>query len=295
MSSNRLTLSVVTPSYNQGAFIERTIRSVLTQDVPIQYLIFDACSSDGTAEILARYRDRARIVIERDAGQADAVNKGLLAATGDVIGWLNSDDVYYPDACRRALEAFASDSGADVIYGKADHIDAEDRVIEPYYTEPFDYERLKEVCFLCQPATFFRRRVVERYGPLRTDLHYCLDYEYWLRTCREHPAQFIPQTLAGSRLHAETKTVGSRAPVHREILGMLAAKFGRPPARWIYNLAHVLVEEAGGTRDTPAANLTFVSALVRHSRQLFIEYGGIPLQERLTMAKWLCGARRASR
>jgi glycosyltransferase involved in cell wall biosynthesis len=292
MNASSLSLTVVTPSFNQARYVERTIQSVLSQDLPaLEYLIFDGGSTDGSQAILDRYRDRARIVIESDAGQADAINKGMTAATGDVIGWLNSDDVYYPAACARVLEAFASDATLDMVYGLADHIDEADRVIEPYDTEPFDYQRLKDVCFICQPAAFFRRRVVEQFGPLRTDLRYCLDYEFWLRICRERPPRFLECRLAGSRRHQETKTLGSRAGFHREILEMMTEKFGRPPARWVYNYAHVIVQEAGLTRETPAANQDFVRALVRESRRTFEEFGGIPLRERVTMARWLRGAR----
>jgi glycosyltransferase involved in cell wall biosynthesis len=296
MSSDRLSMTVVTPSYNQGRFIGRTIESVLAQGTPgLEYLIFDARSTDETAEVLARYAGRVRAVIEADKGQADAVNKGLRAATGDVIAWLNSDDVYYPGAFARVLAAFEADPLLDVVYGDADHIDADDRFIEPYPTEPFDYRRLQEVCFFCQPATFFRRRVVARDGELRVDLRYCMDYEYWLRICAARPPLHLPHKLAGSRLYAENKTLGSRAPVHREILGMLAEKFDRPAPRWVYNMAHVVVEEAGHTRETPAKNLAFVRALVAESTSLFKQFGGVPIAERITMAKWLWGARRGAR
>jgi glycosyltransferase involved in cell wall biosynthesis len=289
-------MTVVTPSFNQGRFIGRTIDSVLTQGVPgLEYLIFDAGSTDETSAVLSRYGDRVRAVIEPDKGQADAVNKGLRAATGDVIAWLNSDDVYFPGAFARVLAAFEADPMLDVVYGEADHIDADDGFIEPYPTEPFDYQRLKEVCFFCQPATFFRRRVVQREGELRVDLRYCMDYEYWLRICAAHPPLHLPVKLAGSRLYAENKTLGSRAPVHREILQMMTAKFGRPAPRWVYNMAHVVLEEAGLTRETPAANLAFVHALVAESTRLFREFGGVPLAERVTMARWLWAARRGAR
>jgi len=297
MKSERPAMTVVTPSYNQAAYIRRTIESVLSQGVPdLEYLIFDADSTDGTRDILAEYQSRVSIVIEKDKGQADAVNKGLRAAHGDVIGWLNSDDVYYPGTLQRVLDEFRQRPNADVLYGEADHIDADDRVIEPYYIEPFDYQRLKEVCFICQPATFFRRRIVEAQGPLRVDLRYCMDYEFWLRICASQPPLFVAQKLAGSRLHAETKTLGSREPVHREILTMLRERFGEAPARWVYNLGHVIVEEQGLTRETPAKNAAFVKALVKVSKALFVEYGGgVPLRERIQMARWVWAARRAAR
>jgi glycosyltransferase involved in cell wall biosynthesis len=268
---------------------------VLSQGVAgLQYLVFDGGSTDGTAGILAEYPDRLTATIEPDAGQADAVNKGLGSAEGGVIGWLNSDDVYYPGACRRALEIFDSRPEIEVIYGRADHIDEDDRVIEPYGTEPFDYERLKEVCFLSQPAVFFRRAVVERYGLLRADLRYCMDYEYWLRILAERPPHFLESPLAGSRLHGETKTLSRKEAVHREILEMLREKFGVPPPRWVHNLAHVIVRERGLTRDTPEAERVFVAALIDVTAQAFHQYsGGVPPSEQPTLAAWRDFARDA--
>jgi glycosyltransferase involved in cell wall biosynthesis len=278
----------VTPSYNQGRFIRRTIESVLSQGLPeLEYLVFDAKSTDETADILAEYAGRLTAVIESDAGQADAVNKGLRRASGEIIGWLNSDDVYYPGACARVLEIFAAHPEVDVIYGEADHIDEFDRVMEPYYVEPFDYERLKEVCFLCQPAVFFRRTVVEREGLLRTSLRYCMDYEYWLRILARRLPYFERSRLAGSRLYAENKTLGSKEAVHREILEMLGEKFGAPPARWVHNLAHVIVRERGLTRETPAKDRQFVGALVPVTADAFVRYcGGIPAEEQKTLNAW---------
>ncbi|MCC6164905.1 MAG: glycosyltransferase [Acidobacteria bacterium] len=294
MNAETLHITAITPSYNQGRFIGRTIESVLSQSrPPLEYLVFDACSSDQTADVLAGYAGRLTAVIERDGGQAEAVNKGLARARGDVIAWINSDDVYYPGAFEAVLDTFAANPDVDVVYGEAEHIDVAGTVIEPYGTEPFDYERLKDVCFFCQPATFFRRRAVERHGPLRADLRYSMDYELWLRYCAAVPPLFLPRTLAGSRLHADTKTLGSRVPVHREILAMLAGTFGRPPARWVYNLAHAIVEDAGLTRDTPAANRAYVTAMVREARALFVAHGGTPMGERIQMARWLWAARRA--
>jgi glycosyltransferase involved in cell wall biosynthesis len=290
-------LTVITPSYNQARFVRRTIESVLSQDVPgLQYLVFDGDSTDSTPDILREYAGRLTAVIERDAGQADAVNKGLARSSGAVIGWLNSDDVYYPGACAGVLDFFERHPEVDVVYGEADHIDDEDRVIEPYYTEPFSYARLKDVCFLCQPAVFFRRSVVDRYGPLQAGLRYCLDYEYWLRILAERPPYFLRTKLAGSRLHAETKTLSSKEAFHREILEMLAAKFGRPPSRWVHNLAHVIVRERGLTRDTPEQDRRFVAAVVDVTEEAFQQYcGGVPTEERQTLAAWRQFAGEAAR
>jgi len=245
-----LSLSVVTPSYNQGRFLERTLRSVLEQNYPrLEYLVMDGGSSDESVGILQRYSGRLAWISEKDRGQADAVNKGLAKATGEIIGWLNSDDIFYPGALAAACEFLERHPEADLVYGDGNHIDERDRVIEPYPTEDWDFERLKERCFLCQPAVFFRRRVVDRFGPLGVQWQYTLDYEYWLRLGKGG-ARFARMSgvLAGSRLHADTKTLGSRLKVHAETNAMLKATFGRVPDRWLFNYAHAVLDARGVPR-----------------------------------------------
>ena len=251
-----LSVSIITPSYNQGRYLERTIRSVLAQRRaepafagPFEYLVMDGASGDESVEILKRYGNELQWVSEKDRGQADAVNKGLARATGEIIGWLNSDDIFYPGAVAAAAGFLERRPEIDVVYGNGNHIDENDRVIEPYPTEDWNFERLKERCFLCQPAVFFRRRVVERFGPLGVDWRYALDYEYWLRLGK-NGARFarIGEVLAGSRLHAETKTLGSRVKVHAEMNDMLRSLFGRVPDRWLYNYAHAVLDERGVPR-----------------------------------------------
>lgn len=292
---HRTRLSIVTPSYNQARFVRRTIESVLSQDVPgLEHLVFDGGSTDDTPSILGDYAGRLTAVIEPDAGQADAVNKGFGRASGDVIGWLNSDDVYYPGACLRVLEVFEARPDVQVVYGAANHIDEDDRILEPYPTETFNYERLKETCFLCQPAVFFRRAVVDKYGPLDVKLRYCMDYEYWLRILADKAPCFLPATLAGSRLHAETKTLGSAEAVHREILEMQRAKFGAPHPTWVIALAHVIVRARGLTRDTPREDARFVGAIVETAEEAFARYcGRVPASEVKRLSAWRAHARRA--
>jgi len=259
-----LSVSVVTPSYNQGHFLERTIQSVLSQAGcgPVESLVMDGGSSDESVAILKRYGNAIQWVSEKDRGQAEAVNKALARATGDIIGWLNSDDIYYPGAIHAARNYFAAHPEADLVYGEANHIDEHDGIIEPYPVEDWDFERLKNRCFLCQPAVFFRRRVVERYGPLDANRQFSLDYEYWLRLGMAG-ARFerVDALLAGSRLYADTKTLGSRVKVHSEINDMLRDLFGRVPDRWLFNYGHYVAESRGITRARRLRFATEVSAV----------------------------------
>ena len=247
-----LTLSIITPSYLQGHFIERTIQSVLSQEIPkLEYVVRDGGSTDETVPILRRYENRLRWVSEKDGGQADAVNKGILSSSGEIIGWLNSDDIYYPHALETVLSFFGRHPEVEVIYGEANHIDPEDRVLERYYTEDWNYERLKDICFLCQPAVFFRRQVVKKHGVLDAGLRYCMDYEYWLRVGKHTPFFRLPEILAGSRMYKDNKTMRYRARVHAEINDMFKRRLGQIPTRWIYNYAFAVIDSLGFDRATP--------------------------------------------
>ena len=285
-----LAVSIITPSYNQGRFIERTIQSVLSQDIKnLDYAVFDGGSKDETVSILEKHESDLRWISEKDKGQADAVNKGIRASSGEIIGWLNSDDIYYPGTLRMVSEYFESRPEIDVIYGDANHIDEEDRIIQPYPTEPWNVDRLKETCYLCQPAVFFRRRVVTRFGLLDERLNYCMDYEYWLRLAYGG-ANFsrVTKVLAGSRLYADTKTLGSRVKVHEEINTMMLRRFGQVPDRWLFNYAHVVLESQGMKR---ADYWLFVPALVVLSLYASLRWNKMVSKSmQSSMWQWLVGA-----
>ena len=240
-------VSIVTPSYAQGQFIERTLQSVAIQGgAEIEHVVFDGGSVDATVDALKRFVPAVRWVSKKDNGQTDAVNQGIRATDGEIIGWLNSDDVYYPGAIAKVVTFFEANPQVDVVYGMADHIDLDDVAFETYPSEPWDFERLKETCFICQPALFFRRRVIEKHGLLDESLNYCMDYNYWLRLGKADVRfAYLEEKLAGSRLYADNKTLGARVKVHREINDMFKSLFGRVPDRWLFNYAHAIIEKPG--------------------------------------------------
>lgn len=283
------TISIITASYNQGQFIQRTIESVLDQGVEgLEYVVMDGGSSDQTLDILKQYNGRLTWVSEADKGQADAINKGFQATSGEIFGWLNSDDIYYPGALSAVQNYFAAHPEVMALYGDGHHIDAAENIIEPYYTEDWDFERLKEVCYLCQPAVFLRREVFEQYGLLNTDLNFCMDYEYWLRVGRHQPFARLNKLLAGSRLHDETKTLGQRVTFHREIIEMMKARIGYPPARWIFNYAHAVIDSWGWQRETAGQRVRYISSLIVLSSLAFLRWQHtIPREGLATMYEWL--------
>jgi len=277
-------LTVVTPSYNQGKFINETINSVLSQGIDeLEYIIMDGGSTDNTVEVLESYGDKIIWESKRDKGQTDAVNQGIRKATGDIIGWLNSDDIYYPNTCKTILKIFEDNPQINVVYGNANHIDINGDFLEEYYTEDFNFERLKDICFICQPSLFFRKNVVKKYGYLNADLQFCMDYDYWIRLGKEEKFYRANELFAGSRLYEDNKTLGSRLKVHQEIARMFQKNLGKVPARWIYNLAHVICDEKGLERES----CSFKRELVRESKKAFMKYNKyIPLREWKTLLSW---------
>lgn len=277
-------LTVVTPSYNQGQFIGETINSVLNQGIDnLEYIVMDGGSTDNTVEVLKGFENKIIWESKKDNGQTDAVNQGIIKSTGDIIGWLNSDDIYYPDACRKVLKVFEDHPEVNVVYGNANHIDINGNFMEEYYTEDFNYERLKNICFICQPSLFFRKNIVEKYGYLDDSLHFCMDYDYWIRLGKYEKFYRLNELIAGSRLYEDNKTLGSRLKVHNEIACMFKKNLGKVPSRWIYNLAHVICDEKGLKRDSSE----FKKELVKQSKKAFIKYNKyIPLKEWKTLLLW---------
>lgn len=230
-------LSVITPSFNQGEFIERTVQSVLTQthsSYELEYIVMDGGSTDQTVDVLKQYADQLTWTSEPDKGQAHAVNKGLQVARGDIIGWLNSDDLYYSGTLKKIVDFFAAHPQVDIVYGDANFIDKEDKVTGLYPTENWNVERFKSCCYLSQPATFFRRSIIAKHGYLDEDLHFCMDYEYWLRLALQGATfAYLPGVLSATRLYAETKTTSGFLKANLEAIQMVKKHVGEIPAEWV--------------------------------------------------------------
>nr|MDQ3823243.1 glycosyltransferase [Actinomycetota bacterium] len=206
-------VSIVTPSYNQGRFLEETLRSVLDQDYPrVEYLVVDGGSDDGSVDLLERYADRlAWWTSEPDAGQAAALNKGFARARGEILGWVSSDDTLLPGAVSRMVAELERDPDAMLVYGEALFVDERGREIFPLAPRPFDVATMVRTCanHVVQPGSLFRRRALELAGPLNEDAHYLFDFEFALALWRAGGKIVrVPDRVATYRVHVDSKSGG---------------------------------------------------------------------------------------
>jgi glycosyltransferase involved in cell wall biosynthesis len=230
---NQPLVSVVTPSLNQGRFLEEAILSVRRQDYPrIEHIVVDGGSSDATPEILRRYGEASglRWTSAPDSGQAAAVNKGFGLVHGEIVGWLNADDAYFDTgAVRAAAEALAANPSVDVVYGDIAFIAEDGRLLRVQCVPRFSASRLRRGCFIHQPAVFLRRRVVERHR-LDESLTFAMDYDLWLRLSRESAFKRLPAVLAADRHHPGRKMVAGWDRLVRERTDV-QVRYGAPPGR----------------------------------------------------------------
>jgi GT2 family glycosyltransferase len=220
---NQPLVSVITPSYNQAAYLEYTIRSVLSQDyAEIEYIVVDGGSTDGSLEIIQAYASKmAWWVSEPDDGQAAAVNKGLARAQGEVIAWLNSDDLYLPGTVLRAVRALQTYPEAGMVFGDAVTIDAGGRPIKELRFPDWGLEQLMGFRIICQPAVFMRRSALEMAGRLDPGYHYMLDHQLWLRIAKQSPVKHVQAIWAAARHHPTAKNVAQPLEFGRETLQLL--------------------------------------------------------------------------
>ncbi len=210
-TSNKI--SVVTPSFNQAGFIGRTLLSVSEQqvDIPVEHLVIDGGSTDGTLEILEKHAGTIRYVSEPDKGMSDALNKGFAMATGEIIGWINSDDTYLPGALQKAASYFDRHPDCLWLYGNCRIVDEQDREIRKWITAyknrlsgKYSYDRLLTENFISQPAVFMRRTALQSAGKIDLALPTAMDYDLWLRLARLGKPGYINDDLACFRVHNQS-------------------------------------------------------------------------------------------
>ncbi len=222
-------VSIITPSFNQASYLEQTLRSVLEQGYPhIEYIVIDGASTDASPEIIKKYASRlAYWISEKDQGQAEAINKGMGRARGDIVAWLNSDDYYLPGAIQSAVTAFEQNPEVDLVYADMQAVDQDGFTINELKYRQLTLEDL--LCFhiIGQPSVFMRRTAFEKAGGLDPAYHYLLDHHLWIRIARQGSILYKGETWSAARFHAAAK---NRAK---------ASEFGREAFRILDQAAHV--------------------------------------------------------
>ncbi|HEX4667111.1 MAG TPA: glycosyltransferase family 2 protein [Chthoniobacterales bacterium] len=213
-------ISIVTPSFNQGAYLEATLRSLLDQSYPdLEMIVIDGGSTDASVEIIRRYAPTLSYwESEKDRGQSHALNKGFAHLHGDLWSWLNSDDLLEPGVLQRVADEFAKDPEAGVVYGDCLYVGEDgETVIEKFRSE--SYSRLRHLAhrFIAQPSCFYRTSIVP--PGVREDLHYCMDYDLWLKLGeRGVKFRYVPEVFSRYRLHEQSKSVRALVRLHAEII-----------------------------------------------------------------------------
>lgn len=217
-------VSIITPSYNQGQYIENTIKSVLSQDYSyIEYIIVDGDSTDNTIDILKKYDNKIRWISEPDNGQSDAINKGFNMSKGEVVAWLNSDDLYCPGGIKAAVDIFLQCPDVAMIYGDGYEIDEKGEAIQKFpATQRFDLWKLIYVWdYILQPTVFMKKNSLFDVGLLDTSLNWCMDWDLWIRFAKRYRILYVPVLFAKLRVYRSTKTYSGGFGRFKEIMHVM--------------------------------------------------------------------------
>ena len=210
-------ISIITPTYNQAHFIEETLKSVLEHAViDLEYWVIDGGSTDPTVVTLEPYKKQYKnlnYISEKDKGQADAINKGLRLCTGDIIGWINSDDIYMPNSFKAVVEFFKDNSDIGWAYGRYIIVNKAGVQIRSFFSkyknwigQNYSYSKLLSFNIIAQPSTFWTREAMQSCGYLNDSLFYIMDYEYWCRLGQEFKAKQIPFVISKYRFYDDAKS-----------------------------------------------------------------------------------------
>jgi glycosyltransferase involved in cell wall biosynthesis len=216
-------VSIITPSYNQALYLEKTIQSVLEQDYPrIEYIVVDGASTDDSFEIIRKYNDHlAYWISEKDSGQAEAINKGFARAKGEIIGWLNSDDYYLPNTVSAVVKCFEENPDVVMLYGDMLAVDGQGKTLNVLKYKQLSLQDL--LCFqiIGQPSVFFRRSALKKAGWLEPSFHFMLDHHLWIRLAEQGRILHVPQLWSAARYHPQAKNRARAAEFGREAFRVL--------------------------------------------------------------------------
>lgn len=223
-------VTIITPSYNQAAFLEQTIQSVLDQGYPnLEYFVIDGASTDGSIDIIRKYAPHLNWWIsEPDQGQADAINKGFAKASGEIVAWLNSDDYYLPGGIHAAVEALQANLEWGLVYGDVWAVDEANRPLNLLRYRNWTLDDLMCFNIIGQPAVFMRRSAWQQAGDLDGRFHYLLDHQLWLRIAMHVPICYVPHTWAAARYHARAKNFAQAAAFGRDAYEIVAWMRSQP-------------------------------------------------------------------
>lgn len=235
-------ISIVTPTYNTGKFIERTILSIKNQNYPnYEQIIVDAGSNDETLSIIERYPELTYIIKEK-CNQSEAINIGLKKATGEIIGWLNSDDVYEPETFSKVVAFFEKHPEAELVYSDCIFIDEEDKVLGEWKTAPFNYFRnLNYAQMIPQQTIFFRRTILDKVGYLDEKLNFAMDFDFLVRISKVCKIVYMShEILARFRLHSSSKTMSQRKKFEPETI-MIRKRHGAVVPYPVFKIIHGII------------------------------------------------------
>lgn len=225
-------VSIITPSFNQAAFLEATIQSVLAQTYPnIEYILIDGASDDGSLAIIKRYQKHFTYwQSNKDAGQTDAINQGLTRAKGKYQAWINADDILLPNAVEEAVKYLDQHSETGLVYGQADFINASGKIIGQFPAAQTDYKKLmRGYVHVPQQAAFWRSDLWKKVGPLDQSFFFAMDYDLWVRLAKVSQVNYLARKWAQFRLHGESKTMINDMRAWPEMLKVHHREGGR---RW---------------------------------------------------------------